>query len=102
MQMINTLSDPVRFAQALRGLAADAHRELRLAKTPSPAVLRDLTRRINRLSCALGDRREGPLATWLDNVARQVRSAADVCGPAVPPHVAECMPWAPAPAAAGF
>ena len=41
------LSDPARFAQAIRGLAYDAHRTLR--HSPSPAALRKLSRRIDAL-----------------------------------------------------
>jgi hypothetical protein len=71
---MNTLSDPTRFAQAIRGLARDAHRTL--FHSPSPAALRELSRRIDVLAAVLGDRREGPLGTWLDNLGREVRSAA--------------------------
>jgi hypothetical protein len=71
---IHTLSDPARFADAIRRLARDAHRTLTHA--PSPAALRRLTRRIDLLSSALGDRRNGPLRSWLDNLGREVRSAA--------------------------
>jgi hypothetical protein len=71
---INTLSDPTRFARAIRGLARDAHRTL--THSPSPAALRRLSRRIELLASALGDRRGGPLGTWLDNLGREVRSAA--------------------------
>jgi hypothetical protein len=70
---VNTLSDPARFAQAIRGLAYDAHRTLK--HSPSPAVLRRLTRRIEVLAAVLGDRRGDPLKAWLDNVGREVRSA---------------------------
>ena len=71
---IHTLSDPARFAQAIRGLARDAHRTL--THSPSPAALRRLSRRIELLASSLGDRRGGPLGTWLDNLGREVRSAA--------------------------
>jgi hypothetical protein len=71
---INTLSDPARFAQAIRGLARDAHRTL--TDSPSPAARRRLRRRIELVSSALGDRRGGPVGTWLDNLGREVRSAA--------------------------
>jgi hypothetical protein len=71
---INTLSDPARFAQAIRGLARDAHRTL--THSPSPVALRGLSRRIELLASALGDGRGGPLGTWLDNLGREVRSAA--------------------------
>jgi hypothetical protein len=69
-----TLSDPAQFAQAIRGLARDAHQTLR--DSPSPAALRRLSRRIERLSSALGDRRGFPVETWLDNLGREVRWAA--------------------------
>jgi hypothetical protein len=69
-----SLSDPARFAQAIRALASDAHRTLK--HSPSPAALRRLTRRIKVLSSALGDRQGGPLRAWLDNAGREVRSAA--------------------------
>ena len=62
---INTLSDPARFAQAIRGLARDAHQTL--THSPSAAALRGLSRRIELLASALGDRRGGPLGTWLDS-----------------------------------
>jgi hypothetical protein len=71
---VNTLSDPARFARDIRGLARDAHRTL--TDSPSPAALRGLSRRIEALASTLGDRREGPLGTWLDNLGREVRSAA--------------------------
>lgn len=71
---INTLSDPTRFAQAIRGLARDAHRTL--THSPSAAALRGLSRRIELLASALDDRRGGPLGTWLDSLGREVRSAA--------------------------
>jgi hypothetical protein len=71
---INTLADPARFAQAIRGLARDAHRTL--TDSPSPAALRRLCRRIELVLSALGDRRGGPVGTWLDNRGREVRSAA--------------------------
>ena len=70
----DSLSDPARFAQAVRGLAHDAHRTL--THSPSSAALRKLSRRIELLGSALGDRRGGPLGTWLDNLGREVRSAA--------------------------
>ncbi len=70
----DTLSDPARFAQAIRDLAADAHWTLK--HSPSPAALRKLSRRIEALSSALGDRRGGPLGIWLENLGREVRSAA--------------------------
>ena len=80
---INTLSDPARFAQAIRDLAQDAHQTL--THSPSAAALRGLSRRIEVLSSALGDRRGGPLGTWLDNLGREVRSAAvHRAGPSVP------------------
>ncbi len=68
------LSNPPLFAQAIRGLARDAHRTLR--RSPSPAALRELSRRIELLASALGDRRGGPLGIWVDNLGREVRSAA--------------------------
>ncbi len=70
---INTLSDPTRYAQAIRGLAQDAHRTLR--HSPSPSALRKLSRRIELLSSALGDRCGGPVGTWLDGLGREVQSA---------------------------
>jgi hypothetical protein len=69
-----SLSDPARFAQAVRDLAYDAHRTLR--HSPSPAALRELARRIGALSSVLGDRQGDPLKAWLDNAGREVRSAA--------------------------
>jgi hypothetical protein len=71
---VNTLSDPARFAEAIRGLAHDAHRTL--THSPSPAALRGLSRRIEVLAAALGDRREVPVRTWLENLGQEVRSAA--------------------------
>ena len=71
---IDTLSDPARFARAIRDLAQDAHETL--THSPSAAALRELSRRIEVLSSALGDRRAGPLGSWLDNLGREVRSAA--------------------------
>jgi len=71
---VDMLSDPARFAQAVRGLAQDAHRALR--RSSSPATLRGLSRRIDTLVAALGDRRRGGLGAWLDNLGREVRLAA--------------------------
>ena len=48
----DTLSDPARFAQAIRGLAHDAHRTL--THSPSPAALRELSRRIDVLASLSG------------------------------------------------
>jgi hypothetical protein len=69
-----SLSDPARFAQAIRDLAHDAHRTLK--NSPSPAALRELARRVEHLSSVLGDRQGDPLKAWLDNAGREVRSAA--------------------------
>jgi hypothetical protein len=71
---MNAMSDPTWLAQAIREVARDAHQTLR--HSPSPAALRRISRRIELLSCALGDRRGGPLVTWLDSLGREVRSAA--------------------------
>jgi hypothetical protein len=68
-----TLSDPVRYAEAIRSLALEAHK---LRQSPSTAALWGLSGRIDTLACVLGDRRDGPLGTWLDNLGREVRSAA--------------------------
>jgi hypothetical protein len=73
---IHTLSDPARFAQAIRDLARDAHKTL--AHAPSPVALRRLTRRVERLASALGDRRVGPVGSWLESLGREVRVAAAV------------------------
>jgi hypothetical protein len=70
----STLSDPAQFAQAIRSLARDAH--WTLTRSPSAPALRGLARRIELLAFALGDRRAGPLGTWLDSLERDVRSAA--------------------------
>ena len=72
---INTLSDPARFAQAIRALARDAHQTL--THSPSAAALRGLSRRIDVLASVLGDRRGGPLGTWLDSLGREVRALND-------------------------
>ncbi len=71
---VDTLSDPARFAQAIRDLARDAHQTLTLS--PSPLPLCRLSRRIDTLAAALGDRRASQLGSWLDNLGREVRSAA--------------------------
>jgi hypothetical protein len=71
---ISTLSDPARFARAIRDLARDAHRTL--THSPSAASLRRLSRRIDVLAAVLGDRRGGPLGAWLDSLRREVRAAA--------------------------
>jgi hypothetical protein len=71
---ISTLSDPARFARAIRDLARDAHRTL--THSPSAVSLRRLSRRIDVLADALGDRRAGPLGSWLDSLGREVRAAA--------------------------
>ena len=71
--MEDTLSDPARFAEAIRALARDAHR---LRHSPSAEDLWGLSRRIEVLASLLGDHRGGPLGTWLDNLGREVRSAA--------------------------
>ncbi len=74
---ITTLSDPAQFAQAIRGLARDAHETL---THPSAATLRKLFRRIELLTFALDDRRTGPVGAWLDSLGREVRSAAHRAG----------------------
>jgi hypothetical protein len=70
----NTLSDPGRFAQAIRALARDAHEALH--HSPSAADLRGLSRRIEVLAAVHGDNPGGSVGTWLDNLGRSVRSAA--------------------------
>jgi hypothetical protein len=70
---IAMLSDPAQYAQAIRALARDAQL---LRHSPSAAALWRLCRRIEVLTSALGDRRRGSLGTWLDNLGREVRSAA--------------------------
>jgi hypothetical protein len=70
---IYALSDPARFAEEIRALAQDAQR---LRHAPSAAALRGLSRRIDVLASALGDRRCGPLGTWLENLGNEVRSTA--------------------------
>jgi hypothetical protein len=70
----HALSDPARFAEAIRGVAYEAHRTLK--HSPSPAAVRRLTRRIELLSSTLGDRRGGPLGAWLDSLGRELRSPA--------------------------
>lgn len=72
--VMNTLADPAQFAQAVRSLAYDARRTL--AHSPSPTALRRLTRRIEGLSSALGERSGGPLKAWLESLGREVRTAA--------------------------
>jgi hypothetical protein len=69
----STLSDPARFAQDIRAVARDAYQ---LRHSSSEAAVRRLSQRIELLASALGDRRGGPLGTWLDNLGREVRSAA--------------------------
>ncbi len=69
----NTLSDPAQFAEAIRALARDAHQ---MRHSSSLAALWGLSRRIEFLASSLNDRRGGPLGTWLDNLGREVRSAA--------------------------
>ncbi len=76
---IDTLSDPARFAQALRALARDAHRTRKLS--PSSEALGELSRRVAALAAAHGDRRGGPLGTWLVNLGREGRSAARASRP---------------------
>ena len=83
----NELSAPARFAQAVRGLALDAHRTL--TRSPSEAALQRLSRRIAVLVEALEDRRRSPIAAWLDNLERDVQSAARRARPK-PPHA---TPW---------
>ncbi len=70
---IYTLSDPARFAEAIRALARDAHQ---LRHSHSALALWGLSRRIEVLASVLGDSRLGPLRTWLENLGREVRSAA--------------------------
>jgi hypothetical protein len=69
----NKLSHPARFADAIRALAQDAHR---FRHAPSPAPFQILSRRIETLSSVLGDRRDGPLGSWLNNLGRELRTAA--------------------------
>ena len=66
-----TLSDPARFAEALRALAQDAYQ---LRQSPCAAARQMLFRRIELLTSTLGERRGSPIGTWLDNVGREVRS----------------------------
>lgn len=68
------LSDPARFAQAIREIAYETHRTLK--HSPSRAALRRLARRINILSAVLQDRQDVPLQAWLENAGREVRYAA--------------------------
>ena len=70
----DTLSDPARFAQAIRGLAYDAHRTL--THSPSPAALRRLARRIESCRLPSGTAAAARSGAWLDNLGREVRSAA--------------------------
>jgi hypothetical protein len=70
---IDMLYDPAQFAEAIRTLARDAYR---LRHSQSPATLWRLSRRIEVLASALGDRRGGSLGTFLDNLGREVRYAA--------------------------
>jgi hypothetical protein len=51
---ISTLSDPARFARAIRDLARDAHRTL--TDSPSAASLRRPSRRIDVLAAVLAHR----------------------------------------------
>lgn len=69
-----TLSDPAHFARALRDVARETHEALK--HEPTPARLGQLSRRLDALTTALGDRHQGPLGAWLENAGRQVRSAA--------------------------
>jgi hypothetical protein len=71
---ISTLSEPARFARAIRDLARDAHRML--THSPSAASLRRLSRRIDVLAAVLGERLGGPIGAWLDSLRREVRAAA--------------------------
>ncbi len=71
---IATLTDPARFARALRRLARDAHQARSLP--PSATARRRISRRIGLLASALGDRGEGPIGAWLDNLGREVGSSA--------------------------
>jgi hypothetical protein len=71
--METTLSDPARFADAIRALARDAHR-LRDSQSPTAHLM--LSRRIETLTSVLGDRRGSPLGSWLDNLGRELQTAA--------------------------
>jgi hypothetical protein len=71
---LTTMSDPARFAQAIRRLALETHHTL--GHSPSATALRWLSRRIEALASELGDRREGPLGHWLDSLGHEVRVAA--------------------------
>jgi hypothetical protein len=67
------LSNPARFAEAIRALSRDAHR---LRHSPSAAALWGLVRRIEVLESVHGELQGGPVGTWLHNLGREVRSAA--------------------------
>ncbi|WP_165223100.1 hypothetical protein [Aquisphaera insulae] len=84
----NTLSDPSVFAQAVRDVARDAYR---LRNSPATASVRVISRRIEALAEALGDRREGPLGIWLKNLGREVRK---IPIPDRPPTRSGCRPEA--------
>jgi hypothetical protein len=70
---IHTLSDPACFALAVRTLAREAHQ---LRHSSSAVAARRLSRRIELLASALGDRRGSPVGTWLDRLGREVRCVA--------------------------
>jgi hypothetical protein len=71
--MEDVLSDPARFAEAIRAVAQDAYQ---LRQSPCAAALQMLSRRIELLTSTLGERRGGPIGTWLDSLEREVRSTA--------------------------
>lgn len=69
----NALSDPARLAQAVRGLAHDAHAAL--THSGSAEALRGLIRRIDVVSLAVNDDGAGSLGAWLRSLRREVRLA---------------------------
>jgi hypothetical protein len=88
----HTMTDPAQFADALRTLAYDAHRTLR--QSPSPTALCGLHHRVAALQSALDDRESGPLATWLHNLGREIRSAATHRPRPASPRPSLCRPSA--------
>ena len=79
---INTLSDPARMAQAIRDLARDAHRHADALAIPGGPAKALPTHRTPYVRPRRPPR--GPLGTWLDNLGREVRSAAVAPGRVVP------------------
>ncbi len=69
-----SVSDPARFARAIREVARDAHETL--THPAPPRAFRELSRRIEILLNALGENQGAPVRAWLERLGRDVDLSA--------------------------